>query len=63
MIAEVGSESGDKTVKPLEKMKLSAGVSYGNFFKFHRDAKHAVTLKIFKVDGGYEEVVFEHQGY
>lgn len=64
LIAEVDPASGEKTIKPLEKMKLGLGVSYGNFFKVHQNSEHTVTLKIFNLNSnGFEEVVFTHQGY
>lgn len=64
LIAEVGLVSGDKTIKPLEKMKLGTGVSYGNFFKVHQDAEHTVSLKIYSMNSsGYEEAIFKHKGY
>ena len=64
LIAEVGPVSGEKTIKPLEKMKLGLGVSYGNFFKVHQKIEHTVNLKIFNLNSdGFEEVVFTHQGY
>lgn len=64
LIAEVGPESGKKTIKPLEKMALGTGMSYGNFFKVHQAAEHSIKLKIFNLNSsGYEEALFEHQGY
>jgi hypothetical protein len=64
LIAEVGPVSGKKTIKPLEKMALSTGVTYGNIFKVHQLLKHSVKLKIFNLNNsGYEEALFEHQDY
>lgn len=63
VIAEAGPVEGNKLVKPLEKMRLKTGVTYGNLFEVHRNEKHAVALKIYAPNrSGYEEAVFEHGG-
>jgi len=63
VIAEAGPVEGVKLVKPLEKMRLKTGVTYGNLFKVHRNEKHVVVLKIYAPNrSGYEEAVFEHGG-
>ena len=63
VIAEAGPAAGNKLVKPLEKMRLKTGVTYGNLFKVHRNEKHVVSLKIYASNrSGYEEAVFEHGG-
>ena len=64
VVAEVGLLHGEKSIKPLEKMKYGASVSYGNFFKVHQEGEHTVRLKIFNPNSsGFEEVLFSHQGY
>jgi len=63
VIAEAGPVEGVKLVKPLEKMRLKTGVTYGNLFKVHRNEKHVVALKIYAPNrSSYEEAVFEHGG-
>ena len=64
IIAEAGPVFGGKIVKPLEKMKLGTGVTYGNFFKLHQDSDHTIRLKIYQINSeGHEEVTFNHIGY
>lgn len=64
VIAEAGPVDGKKTIKPLEKMRLSTGIVYGNLFQVHGEGEHIVALKIFAPDrSGYEEALFEHNVY
>lgn len=49
--------------KPMEKMRLSTGIAYGNFFKVHRQDEHTVAVQIHDHNReGYETAVFTHVG-
>lgn len=63
VIAEVRHRDTVEARKPMEKMRLSTGVAYGNFFKVHRQDEHAVAVQIRDSNReGYETAVFTHVG-
>lgn len=62
VIASVGPKrlfNRKQTVKPLEKMKTSGQITYGNYFRLEGRGKYEIETKIYEADkNGYENIKF-----